>query len=104
LHNKDGKVIRIGRASNLVSRKAQHDKKYKFGSGSGYSSRIAHRTDGYILQRGLEDYVFNKFYDTSWKDNGGDNKIKAISDNNINKNIYRDTARYCLGSPTQWWK
>jgi hypothetical protein len=101
--SRDGSVIRTGRASNLVTREAQHNRSYNFGSDSGYTFDVVYRTDSYILQRGLEDLLFNQFYDTAWKDNGGDNRNSAIRETNPNKDIYRDTTRYCL-QVDQWWK
>lgn len=51
-----------------------------------------YHTDDYDTQRGLENRVDNENVSTANKENGGYNKIKAISDTNKNREEYIEAA------------
>ena len=85
LVDEDGVVKRTGRTKDLKKRKADHknDKDLKH-----LEFVELYKTDDYNTQRGLEHKVYTENEVTAHKDNGGFNKIKAISDSNGNKDTY----------------
>jgi predicted GIY-YIG superfamily endonuclease len=89
--------VRTGRTKDLAKREAQHQtaketKDLKFVE--------LHRTDDYAAQRGLEHIEHGKHNSTAGKENGGLNKIKAMSDQKLNSpqgKSYLDAAKKFLG-------
>jgi len=94
---KDGdKVVRTGRTLSLKLRQYQHSldpvlRKFDF--------EIAHNTNIYAEQRGLEHLLSVEHEATASVINGGYNKIRAISENNKNFNTYMQAAQNFLSKP-----
>ena len=94
---KDGdKVVRTERTISLKLRQYQHSidpvlKRFDF--------EIAHNTNIYAEQRGLEHIISIEHEATASVINGGYNKIRAISENNKNFNTYMQAAQNFLSKP-----
>jgi uncharacterized protein RhaS with RHS repeats len=82
-----GEVVYVGRSSDLASREQQHRKNYPKNS---YEFKVEYRTDDYNQQRGLEQYLYDKYQPRN-------NRIRPISPRNPKRSQYEDAARKVLG-------
>ena len=89
LRNENGTVVRTGRTNNLDVRKQQHANSSETGD---LDFDEAFRTDNYKEQRGLEKIIYDENPQAK-VENGGLNKIKPISDKNVNKVDYMEAAK-----------
>ena len=98
LKDANGVVKRTGRTGDLAAREAQH----KVGKETkGLEFDAVYKTDNYAEQRGLEHMLYDTHKGTAAAANGGLNKIKAISDKNLNSDkgrSYLKAAAKYLGN------
>lgn len=94
-----GTVVRTGRTNNLHTRELAHKRSHP-----NLTFQRMYTTNNYILQRGLEDYLFHTFYETAWHANGGLNMRRAIGEWNLRRHMYRNTTGRCLGNASRWWE
>jgi RHS repeat-associated protein len=87
LKDGDGNVQRTGRSNDLERREKEHNKGAETGE---LEFQIEYKTDVYDEQRGLEDYIHNKY------DQPKLNKVKPIADKNPRIHQYKDAAEEYL--------
>jgi hypothetical protein len=76
IDKKTGEVVRTGRTNDLTRCTAEHERKYG-------GDKITHKTDGYTIQRGLEQILYDQHIKTADL-----NKIKPISPTNPKRGEY----------------
>jgi len=79
-------VVYVGQSSDLSSRKRQHSKNYPK---NDYEFEVEYHTDDYDEQRGLEQYLYDKYQPRN-------NRIRPISLRNSKRSLYEDAARKVL--------
>ncbi len=84
-----GEVLRTGRSGDLAQRAVQHANDPVLGD---LEFQVEYRTDVYAEQRGLEQMLYDR-YPGAQLENGGFNKIRAISPSNPNLPTYMQAAQ-----------
>ncbi|WP_162940312.1 RHS repeat-associated core domain-containing protein [Gryllotalpicola protaetiae] len=88
LRDGDGNVVRTGRTKDFVARQGQHAQDPILRQ---FDFNEEFYTDDYAEQRGLEDWLYQR-YPEARAANGGFNKIGAVSPSNPNLAAYQQAA------------
>ena len=87
-----GEVLRTGRSVDLAQRQAQHANDAVLGD---LEFHVEYRTDVRAEQRGLEQMLYDRYPGARFE-NGGFNKIRAVSQSNPSMPIYMQAALHYL--------